>query len=149
MSQCASHELERIELWKQRSGLDFLGAVRSRKVVACMIDNVSDGAAVVFVDFLGRTTAVPAGLFAIAAKCDAPVLPVHVNWHAKTDRFRVVFGPAVLTDSTETLDVRTAVGAQAVANYFSEVVGRNPGDWESWRTLEYRWPTEPAHRGAT
>jgi lauroyl/myristoyl acyltransferase len=137
-SLATSHKLERIELWKPRSGLDFLGAVRSRKVVACMVDNVNHGSGAVFAKFLGQTTAFPAGLFAVAAKCNAPILPVHVEWDSYVNKYRVVFGAAIVTSLTASLDTRTVVGAQAVADYFSNLVRQKPGTWESWRTLDYR-----------
>ncbi|MGL4233392.1 MAG: hypothetical protein ACRCWJ_18645 [Casimicrobium sp.] len=133
-----THLLERIELWKPRSGLDFLGAVRARKIVACMIDNVNHESPAVFCEFLGERTAFPAGLYAIAAKCDTPILPVHVEWSADTNRFRVVFGKAIVTDPSASLDVRISAGAQAVAEYFSKVIFDSPSSWESWRTLAYR-----------
>jgi lauroyl/myristoyl acyltransferase len=133
-----NHALEHIDLAKARAGLDFLGAVRSGKIVACMIDNVNQGTAAVYVEFLGQQTAFPAGLFAIASKCDAPILPVHVEYLPSEDVFQVTFGKMILTDSSAPMEKRVQTSAQTVASYFSAVITERPGSWESWRTLSYR-----------
>jgi|GEM_PF-7070722 len=132
------HRLEAIEHEKPRAGIEFLAALRSKKIVACMIDNVRDGGAHLFVDFLGADTAFPAGPFAIAAKYDIPIVPVHVEACGSLNQHVVHFGAPLRAPHLQDFDSRLQAISAATARYFADVVRKHPGSWESWRTLAYR-----------
>lgn len=106
-------------------------------MVACPIDNVGEGGLAMRVDFLGQQTPYPAGIFGLAAKNMSPVVPMRVERVGRA--YCVTFGKLIAAQGDSSLSEKMQRLAQGIADHFTRVTRRNPGKWESWRTLGYRW----------
>lgn len=129
--------IEHIQARTARSGVEILAALREGGVVACPIDNLEPGSPALFSNFLDRETPYPAGIFGIAAKTGSSVIPMHVEIIG--NKYRVVLGKQVFPDENGVLENEMQKSIDHVAAHFSQVVRRIPGQWDSWRTLNYRW----------
>jgi KDO2-lipid IV(A) lauroyltransferase len=117
----------------------ILSALRKGEGVGILLDQKAHRREGVFVNFLGRPASTNFGLALLAAKSEAPVLPLFIVREGVA-RHRLIFHPPVdlvrLSDRQEELGVNTARFTAVIEEY----VRRYP---EQWFWVHNRWKNQP------
>ena len=113
------------------AGLPLLRQLRRGGVVAAMLDSYYGTASDLAVPFMGQPAAASAGLYTIAARCSALVLPLALIRTGKG--FEMELGEPI----------EASQGAQrtcsAVHAFFEACIRAHPDQWMSWPNLLARW----------
>ena len=93
------------------------------------------------VQFFGARTRMPAGPALLALRTGAPLLTVSLWYEGAIARGRV-HGPLPIPGpEAGTLDVRTRLLTQTIADHLAEGIARHPADWHMMQRM---WLDEPA-----
>jgi phosphatidylinositol dimannoside acyltransferase len=111
----------------------------------CLLMDRDLGASGIPVTFFGRPTTMPGGPALLAAQTGGSLHPVVCQF---TDAgWRLVVHPEVPLDDGARLRDRVASATQAVADAFTESIGRQPEDWHMLGRIWSDVPPDPATTG--
>jgi KDO2-lipid IV(A) lauroyltransferase len=115
--------------------------LRRNEAIGVVLDQNMKGGAGVFVPFFGKLASTTPGLAIIAARSEAPVVPVFIHRRGGLGRHRIVFHPAVVWDDAGG-DKKAAiiVNTARYTRIIEDEVRRRP---EEWFWFHQRWRTRP------
>ncbi|NRR30445.1 lysophospholipid acyltransferase family protein [Oxalobacteraceae bacterium] len=125
-----------IETGGKRAALDFIGALRQRRTVVCMVDFISDDTLAVPASFFGRPACLPGGYLLMAERTGAPVVPCTTRFVG--GRFVTTFGAPI--DPADCPDEdRISWMAQRLNAALEAEITPAPAGWGAWGSLKLKW----------
>jgi phosphatidylinositol dimannoside acyltransferase len=115
-------------------------ALAANQVLCLLADRVVGEASVVEVDFFGERTQLPAGPVTLALRTGAALLPCAVFFGSGADEHTGVIRPPLQVERRGRLRNDVAVGTQALAREFEDLIRRAP---TQWHLMQPNWPSDP------
>ncbi len=114
------------------AGLQLLRQLKRGGAVAVMLDSYYGTAADLTLPFMGRPAAASAGVYAIAARCSALMMPLALIRTGKG--FTMELGGPVDAATLGPHDACRAINA-----FFEACIRAHPSQWMAWPNLLARW----------
>lgn len=124
---------------KRNAVREVVKGLRAGKGIAFVIDQNFGEPGRVFVPFFGRLAATTPALGSLAARLDAPVLPVF-SFPEPDGSYRVVYGPPLPRPSSSDREAAALEITAAGTARIEEAIRMHPGAW-FW--MHQRWRTRP------
>jgi lauroyl/myristoyl acyltransferase len=125
-----------IETGGKRAALDFLGALRQRRTVVCMVDFISDDTLAVPAEFFGRPACIPGGYLLMADRTGAPVVPCTTRF--LDGHFVTTFGAPIDPDDCPDEDRIGWMASRLSAALEAEITPA-PARWGAWGSVKLKW----------
>ncbi|HEU4521239.1 MAG TPA: lysophospholipid acyltransferase family protein [Thermoanaerobaculia bacterium] len=113
--------------------IELLHALEAGHLVAIQGDRVTPGIGSVPVDFFGKTTAIPAGPFALAMASRVPIYPLFIIRKGRRSYALQACPPILVERRSRNRDEDLRPAVQAWARQLEEIVRNH---WQQWFTFE-------------
>lgn len=118
--------------------MGVLRSLKNNELVGILLDQNTNVAAGVFVDFFGKPACTNKGLAVLARATGVPVIPAFLA--REGGAFHVEFGPEIPTIKTEDEDSDIYVNTRNYNQALESIIRRYP---EQWFWVHNRWKTRP------
>jgi KDO2-lipid IV(A) lauroyltransferase len=130
-----------VMLRKSGVGADLVRALRRGALVVIPADQNSTQGMGVFVDFFGMPASTNSGIARLAMRTGLPVYPAFLLREGRSNRHRIVIGPAVPIVRTGDRNADIRENTQRCTRVLEDMIARHP---DHWLWMHQRWKRRPA-----
>jgi lauroyl/myristoyl acyltransferase len=136
ITMASGKKISLIAMGSRRAAMDFIGALRRKEIVVCMVDNIPGDGAIAPCAFFGKPACLPAGYLSAAVRDDIPIVVAGTVY--RSGRYTHWISQPIITSAFNE-HTRLQDAADRVAHLIEERVRARPGSWNAWPSVKVKW----------